>query len=308
MGDNVPYVPEYLAVLRSRDFYHVLLVSSLISLCTGFLGWLSWNYASTSSLSFLPTLLVMTSAVMFVSSIMLFIGNAITEGIVVISLTVVQSMHVRTLISRLDQTVQVLEPVSTALDVFPAASRVSLAALVVQGLFHAYWCYAVSRAALMVSWIPMLAFLVFVCFWVNSVLRAWIHACVAGPMAAWLLLGASRMPRYPTASSVARATTRDAGSVCLHALVVPGARSVVALTEAPLIGVVFGFLRPLAAVLRDAFSPFALAHQAMYDKQLSVASTDANYALRLRKVDVLARRDLLATALFHLSLCGGMQC
>ncbi len=299
-----------LVVERARSMYNALLASSAIGLGAGLLIWCTWGLSSETSISYIPTILVMTSSLMLISTLMLFIGGANAAGVAFIVITILQAVHMRWVLSRIVQTVQLLVPVLTAVKVYPATSRLIIVGLFAQAAYNAYWCYVASRSALMLRWEPIIVFLYLSSYWVSSVIKNWIHVSTCGPLSAWYLLGSARMPSMPTVAAMMRASFKDFGSVCLSALIVAPARFLAGLLDTPLMRLCSrGGFAPFVSFVREYISPFALAHQALYDKPLITAAKDARFAILLRKVDTLAKNDLLAFAAFHLSFsCGMLSC
>ena len=148
--------------------------------------------------------------------------------------------------------------------------------------------------------------------WTAQLIRAVVHATVAGTVGSWYFLS-PRVPPNPTARALKRALTTSLGSLCLGALVAAALQTLRTVARG-LSSRGGGRLRSCCLcllgfidVLVRFFNEFAYTQIALYGKNFTRASRDTwTLLVHHSGVDALVQKDFVGSAMALGSLVGGM--
>jgi len=217
---------------------------------------------------------------------------------------------------RVEFSAHLLATVATLTRSYPGTVYVAIGCAGVEVLWTLIWVAAVSFTSQMRNQAAVLVVLTLSFVWTTQLLRAVVHATVAGTVASWYFLSPN-VPRDPTSRSLRRSLTTSFGSLCFGSLVAASLKTARALARAvstrgsDRFGIrscalcCLGFLDVLTRFCNE----LAYTQVALYGKTFTRASRDTwTLLVHHSGVDALVQRELISTALTLSSLLSGLVC
>jgi len=213
---------------------------------------------------------------------------------------------------RVEFSAQLLHTVAHLTREYPATVYAAIGAAAVQLLWLLLWAAAASFTSERSNQAVVLVLLVLSLLWTSQLIKAVLHATVAGTVASWYFLSPN-VPRNPTGRALRRALTTSFGSLCLGSLVAATLASLRSIASSgsqrssgklhALAMCCLGFLD----VLTRFFNEFAYTQVALYGKSFTRASRDTwTLLVHHSGVDALVQRDLISSALTLGALLSGL--
>lgn len=238
---------------------------------------------------------------------LLFSGGgaaSITLGILALGLSLGCAAWIGLNRHRVELSVQLLSTVAELMHAFPSLVKVSVSATAIQIAWQAGWCATFAYAYEGGAPPAALLFLLFSFFWTSQLVRAVMHATVAGVIGTWYF-HSPNVPPQPTQRALRRALTTSLGSLCFGALVAAPLQVLRAVARrasgagAPASVRSLGLcLLGFVDVLVRFFNDFAYTQVAIYGKHFTLASWDTwTLLVRHSGVDALMQRDMVGSAL-----------
>ncbi|KAL1530401.1 hypothetical protein AB1Y20_001306 [Prymnesium parvum] len=213
---------------------------------------------------------------------------------------------------RMEFSAQLLHTVAHLTRDYPETIYVALGAAVVQLVWLFLWVTALSYTSERTNQAVVMVVLLLSFFWTSQLIKAIVHATVAGTVASWYFLHPN-VPRNCTARSLRRALTTSFGSLCLGSLVAASLSTLRGIASSgsnrssgrlhALCMCCLGFLD----VLTRFFNEFAYTQVAIYGKTFTRASRDTwTLLVHHSGVDAIVQRDLISSALTLGALLSGL--